>query len=108
MSKYSAQDIDVLQGLEGIRQKPTMYMGDRGEYMAFNCLKELVDNVYDEVAAGRNSTCEVVIDTDISTYIVADQGEADDDGHGNHSCQQAVFDGGGAALFADECLQFRQ
>lgn len=69
---YSADDFDVLEGLEGVRMNPTMYLGELGAMMAYRCVKEWVDNCYDEHVAGRNKYIEVVIDYDRDIYVVAD------------------------------------
>lgn len=72
---YNEDSIQHFEGLEGVRQKPGMYLGERGPQMAFRALKEVVDNCYDEYSAGRNSEIEVVLDTKNLCYIVADKAQ---------------------------------
>lgn len=70
----AAQDgFEILEGLAGIRKKPQMYLGEQGAPMAYRCIKEAVDNAYDEHIAGRNKVIEVVLCYDTNTYIIADQ-----------------------------------
>jgi DNA gyrase subunit B len=69
----SAQDgFEIQEGLAGIRHSPGMYLGERGEDMAYRAVKEPVDNAYDESIAGRNKVIEVVLDFDNDLNIVAD------------------------------------
>ncbi len=68
----SQEGFEILEGLDGIRQNPTMYLGELGDHMAQRCLKEIVDNAYDEAIAGRNKLIEVAIDYDKLLYVVAD------------------------------------
>lgn len=69
---YSADNIDILEGLDGIRQNPGMYLGALGDPMLFRMIKEIVDNFYDEHIAGRNKGGEVFLDPDNDTYVIAD------------------------------------
>jgi DNA gyrase subunit B len=69
----SQEDFTIHEGLAGIRAKPSMYLGEQGAPMAYRCLKEGVDNCYDEHIAGRNKVIEVILDYDTGCYIVADQ-----------------------------------
>lgn len=69
----SQDDFTILEGLNGIRAKPSMYLGELGAPMAYRCIKEGVDNAYDEYIAGRNKVIEVVLNYDTNVYIVADQ-----------------------------------
>lgn len=69
----SQEGFVIHEGLSGIRENPGMYMGQRGEDMAYRAVKEPVDNDYDEYIAGRNKLIEVVIDYDNDLNIVADQ-----------------------------------
>lgn len=72
--KSAAQDgFQIQEGLSGIRHSPGMYLGNLGADMAYRCIKEPVDNCYDEAVAGRNKVIEVVLDYDNDTYIIADQ-----------------------------------
>jgi len=69
----SQKDFAILEGLDGIRENPSMYLGDRGPAMAYRCVKEGVDNCYDEHVAGRNKVIEVILNIDAELYIIADQ-----------------------------------
>lgn len=69
----SQEGFEVAEGLDGIRKNPSMYLGELGAPMAYRCIKEGVDNAYDEHIAGRNKLIEVVLDYDAELYIVADQ-----------------------------------
>lgn len=72
---YNVDSIKILKGLEGVRHRPTMYLGERGHPMIFRMLKEIVDNSVDEALAGRNSYIEVVVNTKTNEYLVADAGQ---------------------------------
>lgn len=53
---YSEKDVTIYKGLDGIRAKPGMYIGDPSSYHGPNqCVKEVTDNVFDENLAGRNN-----------------------------------------------------
>jgi DNA gyrase subunit B len=72
--KSASQDgFQILEGLMGVRHNPTMYLGELGPSMAYRCIKEAVDNAYDEHIAGRNKVIEVIVDYDNGIYIIADQ-----------------------------------
>lgn len=72
---YNEDSITHLEGLDGVRSKPAMYLGERGAQMVFRCCKELIDNALDEYMAKRNSSVEFHIDTKNNSYIVADKAE---------------------------------
>ena len=69
----SADTFEILEGLEGVRHNPSMYLGNLGSDMAYRKVKEVVDNCFDEAMAGRNSYIEVVMDLDNNWYVVADK-----------------------------------
>lgn len=71
-SGESQEGFAVLLGLDGIRENPGFYLGERGADMAYRTVKEAVDNDLDEYTAGRNKLIEVVIDYDTDLYVVAD------------------------------------
>ncbi len=51
-SKYGAEHIVVLEGLEPVRKRPGMYIGTTSQYGVNECLREIVDNAVDEALAG--------------------------------------------------------
>ena len=68
---YSESNIKAYIGLEGVRAKPSMYIGELGNHAVFHLLKEAIDNCLDEFFAGRNSTCEVVAKDNL--FVVHDE-----------------------------------
>ena len=66
---YTAEDIQVLEGLEAVRKRPSMYIGSTGPTGLHQLITELVDNSIDEIAAGYGSEIEVVIHADGSTTV---------------------------------------
>ncbi|MEE3335947.1 MAG: DNA gyrase subunit B, partial [Candidatus Latescibacterota bacterium] len=72
---YTSDAIQVLKGLEGVRKRPAMYIGDTGENGLHELVKEIVNNSVDAAMAGRCSRIEVCVLADGSVRIT-------DDGHG--------------------------
>jgi DNA gyrase subunit B len=72
MSKYTAKDIGVLEGLEPVRKKPGMYLGSTDAYGVYQACKEIIDNAIDE--AINSDTWYVGIDFDGDRVQVWDQG----------------------------------
>lgn len=71
---YNEKDIQSFQGLEGIRKRPAMYVGQPDSHGLWTILREALDNTADEFLAGRNTSGHLIVDPDGSYWIV-DQGE---------------------------------
>lgn len=70
MSKeYSGNDIDILEGLEAVRVRPGMYIGNTNSKGLHHCIWEILDNGIDESLAGFCDTIEVVLHKDDSISI---------------------------------------
>ncbi len=69
VSSYTAKDIQILEGLEAVRKRPSMYIGTTGPSGLHHLIKELVDNSIDEITAGFGLNVEVVIHADGSATV---------------------------------------
>jgi DNA gyrase subunit B len=91
---YSEKDLKVLKGIEGIRHRPAMYIGDTGTHGLHHLVYELIDNSIDECVAGHATKIAVTIHADGSVTSM-DDGRGIPVGrmpeHENKSALEVVF-----------------
>lgn len=69
-NRYGAEEIQVLEGLEAVRRRPSMYIGSTSSRGLHHLVYEVVDNSIDEAMAGFCNKIEVVINEDNSIVVI--------------------------------------
>lgn len=69
VKEYSAQSIEVLEGLEPVRHRPGMYIGGTDETALHHLVAEILDNSMDEAVAGFANHIDVIVNADYSVTI---------------------------------------
>lgn len=73
-NRYTAKSIEVLEGLEAVRRRPSMYIGGVDNRGLHHLLWEIVDNAVDEYLAGESDRCLVTLHKDGASLTVQDNG----------------------------------
>ena len=71
--EYSAEDIEVLEGLEPVRKRPGMYIGGSDERAMHHLISEVLDNSMDEAVAGHATRIEIRLEAG-NKVIIRDNG----------------------------------
>lgn len=71
---YTAKDITILEGLEPVRKRPSMYIGGVGSTGLHHLVWEIVDNAVDEAMNGHARNIQVTLHADGSSITIADDG----------------------------------
>ena len=74
MTDYTSKDIEVLEGLEPVRKRPAMYIGDTAARGYHHLLWEIVDNSVDEAMNGHADRIEVTLEKGYQAAVVTDNG----------------------------------
>ena len=72
-SSYDAKDIEVLEGLEPVRQRPGMYIGGTDKKSLHHLASEIIDNSMDEAVAGYATTIDIILE-DNNKLCIKDNG----------------------------------
>lgn len=70
ITRYGAEDIQVLEGLEAVRRRPSMYIGTTGSRGLHHMVYEVVDNSIDEAMAGYCDQINVIVNIDNSLTVI--------------------------------------
>jgi len=71
-AEYSAQQIQVLEGLEPVRKRPGMYIGSTDAVGLHEALREIIDNAVDEALAGQAKNVWISLNKDCSATVIDD------------------------------------